>query len=109
MRMAVLTQYYPPEPIPKPHELACGLAERGHNVVSGHSPATFSRISRIPETRYAHGNGRPTVPDGRREFRLKRTDVCRPGRMIISRSRHFPHFGNSRNPECRWELAVAKG
>ncbi len=33
MRILILTQYYPPEPIPKPHELARGLAERGHEVV----------------------------------------------------------------------------
>ena len=33
MRVAILSQYYPPEPIPKPHELARGLAERGHEVV----------------------------------------------------------------------------
>ena len=33
MRVAILTQYYPPEPIPKPHELARGLAERGHEVL----------------------------------------------------------------------------
>ncbi len=33
MRVVILTQYYPPEPIPKPHELARGLAERGHEVV----------------------------------------------------------------------------
>lgn len=33
MRVAILTQYYPPEPIPKPHELARGLAERGHEVI----------------------------------------------------------------------------
>ncbi len=33
MRIVILTQYYPPEPIPKPHELARGLAERGHEVL----------------------------------------------------------------------------
>ncbi len=33
MRIAVLTQYYPPEPIPKPHDMARGLAERGHDVL----------------------------------------------------------------------------
>jgi len=33
MRIVILSQYYPPEPIPKPHELARGLAERGHEVV----------------------------------------------------------------------------
>ena len=33
MRIVILAQYYPPEPIPKPHELARGLAERGHEVV----------------------------------------------------------------------------
>ncbi len=32
MRVAILTQYYPPEPIPKPHELARGLTDRGHKV-----------------------------------------------------------------------------
>ncbi len=33
MRVLILTQYYPPEPIPRPHELARGLAERGHEVI----------------------------------------------------------------------------
>lgn len=33
MRILILTQYYPPEPIPKPYELARGLVERGHEVV----------------------------------------------------------------------------
>ncbi len=33
MKVAILTQYYPPEPIPKPHDMARGLAERGHDVV----------------------------------------------------------------------------
>ncbi len=33
MRVLILGQYYPPEPIPKPHELARGLTERGHDVV----------------------------------------------------------------------------
>ena len=32
MRVVILTQYYPPEPIPKPHELARGLTDRGHQV-----------------------------------------------------------------------------
>ena len=33
MRIASLSEYYRPEPIPKPHELARGLAERSHQVV----------------------------------------------------------------------------
>jgi len=33
MRVVILGQYYPPEPIPKPHELARGLTERGHDVL----------------------------------------------------------------------------
>ena len=33
MRVVILTQYYPPEPIPRPHELARGLADRGHEVI----------------------------------------------------------------------------
>jgi len=32
VRILILTQYYPPEPIPKPSELARGLSERGHTV-----------------------------------------------------------------------------
>lgn len=32
MRIVILTQYFPPEPIPKPCELARGLAARGHHV-----------------------------------------------------------------------------
>ncbi len=33
MKIVILTQYYPPEPIPRPHELARGLADRGHEVL----------------------------------------------------------------------------
>jgi glycosyltransferase involved in cell wall biosynthesis len=33
MRVIILSQYYWPEPIPKPHQLATGLRERGHEVV----------------------------------------------------------------------------
>jgi hypothetical protein len=33
MKVVILTQYYPPEPIPRPHELARGLADRGHKVL----------------------------------------------------------------------------
>ena len=32
MRIIILSQYYAPEPIPKPHELAHGLRDRGHRV-----------------------------------------------------------------------------
>lgn len=32
MRVVVLTQHYKPEPLPKAHELAEGLADRGHQV-----------------------------------------------------------------------------
>ncbi len=34
MRILILSQFYAPEPIPKPHELAVGLAKRGHEVRS---------------------------------------------------------------------------
>ena len=33
MRILILTQYYLPEPLPKMHEFALGLRERGHEVV----------------------------------------------------------------------------
>ncbi len=33
MKIVILTQYYPPEPIRRPHELARGLADRGHEVL----------------------------------------------------------------------------
>lgn len=32
MRVLILSQYYTPEPVPKPSELAAGLVERGHEV-----------------------------------------------------------------------------
>src|SRR3989442_4406674 len=32
MRILVISIYYKPEPVPKPHELAEGLAQRGHAV-----------------------------------------------------------------------------
>jgi len=32
MRVLILSQYYTPEPVPKPGELALALAERGHSV-----------------------------------------------------------------------------
>lgn len=54
MRVAILTQYYPPEPIPKPHELACGLAERGHDVVVVGSFPDFTN-SRNPGCRWNDG------------------------------------------------------
>ena len=34
MRILILSQYYAPEPVPKPHELALGLVKRGHQVLS---------------------------------------------------------------------------
>jgi colanic acid biosynthesis glycosyl transferase WcaI len=45
MRILVLSQLYAPEPIPKPHELAMGLAEKGHEV---------SAITAIPNYPYDH-------------------------------------------------------
>src|SRR5712691_2021376 len=32
MRILIISIYYKPEPVPKPHELAEGLAARGHHV-----------------------------------------------------------------------------
>ena len=32
MNILILSQYYHPEPVPKPHELAEALHQRGHNV-----------------------------------------------------------------------------
>jgi glycosyltransferase involved in cell wall biosynthesis len=34
MRILILSHFYSPEPIPKPHELAVGLLERGHQVTT---------------------------------------------------------------------------
>ena len=45
MRVLILSQYYAPEPVPKPHELAVGLVRRGHQVVA---------LSAIPN--YPHGS-----------------------------------------------------
>ncbi len=52
MRIVILTQYYPPEPIPKPHELARGLTDRGHEVtvITGFPNYPAGRL--YPDTRF---------------------------------------------------------
>ena len=46
MRVLILSQYYDPEPVPKPSELADGLARRGHDafVVTGFPNYPSGRI-----------------------------------------------------------------
>lgn len=46
LRVLVLSQYYDPEPIPKPHEVAEGLRERGHEVtvVTGFPNYPYGRV-----------------------------------------------------------------
>lgn len=46
MRVVVLSQWYPPEPASIPHAMACGLAKRGHQVLSitGFPNYPFGRI-----------------------------------------------------------------
>lgn len=34
MRILILSQWYPPEPASKPHEMACELVKRGHRVLA---------------------------------------------------------------------------
>lgn len=54
MRVAILTQYYPPEPIAKPHELARGLTERGHEVVVVTAFPNYPAGKLYPGTRLRH-------------------------------------------------------
>ncbi len=52
MRIRIFTQYYPPDPIPKSHELARGFAERGHEVI------VITGFSNYPTGRLYPGNHR---------------------------------------------------
>lgn len=46
MKILILSQWYPPEPITIPHEMACDLVKRGHHVLSitGFPNYPFGRI-----------------------------------------------------------------
>ncbi len=68
MRVVILTQYYPPEPIPKPHELARGLVERGHEVLVITAFPNYPAGRLYPGTRLRHWKW--DVIDGIRVLRL---------------------------------------
>lgn len=77
MRVLVLSQYYLPEPVPKPAELAATLASRGHSV---------SVIT-----------GFPNYPAGRIHagFRLRLFRREKAGDISIVRTWLYPYHGDS--------------
>ena len=77
MNILVLSQYYDPEPIPKPGELAAALMERGH---------TLSVITGFPN--YPSG----TLYPG---YRLRLVQKATSGPIPIVRAFEFPYHGRS--------------
>src|SRR2546421_10374535 len=77
MRVLILSQYYSPEPVPKPAELAQALIERGHSV--------------------AVITGFPNYPAGRlyRGFRLAPMRRERIDGVPVTRTFEFPYHGTS--------------
>ncbi|WP_235933835.1 glycosyltransferase family 4 protein [Agromyces humi] len=78
MRIVILSQFYPPEPVPLPEELATALAERGHDV---------RVITGVPN--YPTGN----VYGG---YRVRSRSVERRRGVVIRRVPLFPD--HSANP-----------
>lgn len=77
MRVLVLSQYYAPEPVPKPAELAQALAERGHSV--------------------AVVTGFPNYPAGKlyKGFRLGLFKREKIDGIPVTRTYEFPYHGTS--------------
>src|SRR6267378_1850180 len=75
MRVLILSQYYSPEPVPKPAELAQALTERGHQVaiVTGF-------------TNYPTGK----LYEGLRLAAVKRETIYG---ISVTRSYEFPYHG----------------
>lgn len=66
MRVLIISIYYKPEPVPKPHELAEGLAKRGHQVT------VVTGFPNYPTGRFYPGHA----------LRLWRTDTINNVRVI---------------------------
>lgn len=77
MKILILSQYYDPEPIPKPGELAAALRDRGHSV---------SVITGFPN--YPKG----VLYDG---YRLRLVHRERSGPSYIIRAFEYPYHGPS--------------
>lgn len=109
MKLLVLSQYYPPEPIPKPHELPRGLAERtlypGTRLqhlpafrefqkggIAGDMGGVSERLAHLTQPSFE--NSRKSDNAGNVTPGLTRA----PGSKSISRP---PHFRISRIPEAR--------
>jgi colanic acid biosynthesis glycosyl transferase WcaI len=77
MRVLILSQYYTPEPVPKPGELARALAERGHSV--------------------AVVTGFPNYPSGKlyQGFRLGLLKREKIDGIPVTRTYEFPYHGKS--------------
>jgi colanic acid biosynthesis glycosyl transferase WcaI len=77
MRVLILSQYYDPEPIPKPGELAAALQERGHRV------AVLTGFPNYPAGKLYPG------------FRLRAVRRETLGGVPVTRAYEFPYHGRS--------------
>ncbi|WP_349899467.1 glycosyltransferase family 4 protein [Parafrigoribacterium soli] len=78
MKVVIVSQYYPPEPVPIPHALAQELAERGHDV------RVLTAYPNYPEGKLMSG------------YKQRRVHVENDGNVRV---RRIPiHISHSRNP-----------
>lgn len=77
MKILVLSQYYSPEPIPKPHDLAVALRQKGHSVYS---------VTGVPN----YPSGR--VYDGYKVSPIRREII---DQIEVIRAFEFPYHGGN--------------
>ena len=77
MKVLVLSQYYAPEPIPKPHDLAMALCQKGHSVYA---------ITGVPN----YPSGR--VYEGYKASPMRREQI---DEIRVIRTYEFPYHGGS--------------
>ena len=88
MRVLIISQYYDPEPIPKPSEVAEGLCRRGHNVT------VIAGLPNYPTgTLYAGYHIVPWVHEQVREIPVARVfELPYHGRSAIGRVANYVSF-----------------
>jgi colanic acid biosynthesis glycosyl transferase WcaI len=77
MKILVLSQYYTPEPIPKPHDLAVALRQKGHSVYA---------VTGIPN----YPSGR--VYEGYKAYAMRREMI---DEIRVIRTFEFPYHGGN--------------
>jgi len=87
MRILILSQYYPPEPIPKPADLAHELARRGHEV------SVLTGVPNYPTGRLAPG------------YRARLLHTEHVDGLLVTRTYEFPYHGTNA-PLRLWNYAT---